>query len=354
MLGWVEHSRHYRVGGRTDQLSAIAVQPGDPRHSAAEAHRRRAELAIILPAWNEKLTIAGTIEAFHRARPDATIVVVDNNSTDGTGDIARSTMLDLGCNGVLLQETRQGKGYAVRRAFLEIDADLFVMVDADATYPADQLPQLLEPIYSGRADMVVGDRLAEGRYRHENKRPFHDVGNRVVLTLVNFLFRTHLHDIMSGFRAFDRYFVKNYPVMADGFELETDMTLHALDKRFRIVEVPIAYRDRPPGSISKLSTVRDGVRVLTTIVNVLRYYRPMFFFGWLAVALCGLGLLAGAPVLMDWIQYQYIFRVPLAILATGLIVLASGSLGVGLILDSYVRHQRMSYERSLLRYTDGR
>lgn len=307
-----------------------------------------AELAVILPAFNEAQTIGETIAAFHAALPDAVIVVVNNNSHDQTARVARLALERLGARGLVLDEPRQGKGNAVRRAFAEIDAEMYVLADADMTYPAEQVTQLLAPIREGRADMVVGDRHSAGHYRRENKRRFHLVGNLLVGLLVNRLFHARLCDIMSGYRAFSRHFVKNYPILVEGFQLETDMTLHALDKRFRVMEVPVDYRDRPPGSLSKLSTLRDGARVLFTIAQILRYYRPLLFFGSIAAMAMMLGLLAAVPVFDDWLRDRYIHHVPLAILASALEMVAVIAFGIGLILDAINHQQKMAFERALL------
>lgn len=306
------------------------------------------KVTVILPAYNEEITIRESIAAFHEALPEAEIIIVDNCSTDGTKEIAQSTLRDLNVPGRVLSERRKGKGNAVRRAFREIDADVYLLVDADLTYPPDQANELIQPILDNEADMVVGDRLTAGHYFRENKRPFHDWGNRLVRNLVNSLFRAKLADIMSGYRAFSRTFVKTYPILVEGFELETDMTLHALDKRFRIHEIPIAYKDRPPGSFSKLSTFADGARVLFTFAQILRYYRPLQFFGGVALLFFLAGLAAGLPVLLDWVHYRYVYHVPLAILAASLEILAVLAFNTGLVLDSITHLNRMHYERDLL------
>jgi glycosyltransferase involved in cell wall biosynthesis len=305
-------------------------------------------VAVILPAYNEAGTIAATITDFHRALPDAAIWVVDNRCSDDTRAIAERTLQSLRCKGGVLQEKRPGKGNAVRRAFMEVEADIYVLSDADCTYPASQVQQLIDPVRRGEADMVVGDRHTDGQYAAENKRALHGFGNRLVRNTVNVLFHTKLSDVMSGYRAFSRRFVKHYPILVEGFEIETDMTLHALDKRFRVVEVPIRYQDRPAGSFSKLHTVRDGARVLATIWNIMRHYRPLLFFG-SAAAVCGLlGLMAGWAVIAEFISQRYIEKVPLAILATGLEIEAVLLLAVGLILDSMVHQSKLQYERDLL------
>ena len=308
------------------------------------------KIALILPAYNEELTIEATVRAFHVALPEAAIWVINNRSSDETENIAQTTLSSLGCLGGVLNESRKGKGNAVRRAFLEIDADLYVLADADLTYPADRVRDLLAPVVESRADMVVGDRHSAGHYAAENKRALHGVGNRLVRSLVNSLFNAELADIMSGYRVFSRRFVKNYPILVEGFEIETDMTLHALDKRYRIIEIPIEYKDRPKGSVSKLNTFSDGARVLFVIMQILRYYKPFVFFGWLSMLFFLAGLMAAVPVIQDWIQYQYIRHVPLAILATGLEIVAASMFGVGLILDSIVYQKRLDNERQILNF----
>jgi glycosyltransferase involved in cell wall biosynthesis len=307
-----------------------------------------ADIAVILPAYNEEQTIGSTIEDFHSHLPAAAIWVINNRSSDATEEIARNTIARLGCRGAVINEKRPGKGNAVRRAFLDIDADIYVLVDADMTYPASQARELIAPVIAGEADMVVGDRHSTGHYAAENKRALHGFGNRLVRDLVNKLFHANLADIMSGYRVFTRRFVKSYPILVEGFEIETDMTLHALDKRFRIVEIPVDYRDRPAGSFSKLNTFRDGVRVLTTIGSILRYYRPLFFFGAAAILFALLGLIAGAPVIEEWVAERYIHHVPLAILATGLEIVAILLAAIGLMLDSIKHHDNRNFERDLL------
>ncbi|MBU0587307.1 MAG: glycosyltransferase family 2 protein [Gammaproteobacteria bacterium] len=306
------------------------------------------DVAVILPAFNEELTISATIEDFHRALPEASLWVVNNRSTDATYDRASATLKALGCRGGVLNEMRKGKGNAIRRAFTQVEADIYVVADADLTYPAVDVHVLLAPVVAGEADMVVGDRHVGGHYAAENKRAFHGFGNRLVRYLVNRLFRAQLSDILSGYRVFSRRFVKTYPILVDGFEVETDMTLHALDKRFPIMEIPVGYRDRPEGSASKLNTFRDGVRVLKTLLNILRHYRPLVFFGGLALIFLLLGLLLGLPVLEEWARTRYINRVPLAILATGVEIIAVVLAAVGLILDSIVHQDKRAFERELL------
>jgi glycosyltransferase involved in cell wall biosynthesis len=310
-------------------------------------------LALILPAYNEEHTLEATIRGFHANMPGASIWVVDNKSTDQTRVVAEQVLSDLGCRGGVIDERRKGKGNAVRRGFMDVDADVYVLADADLTYPADQVDQLLAPVLGGSCDMVVGDRHSAGNYAAENKRVLNGFGNKLVRALVNILFRSNLADIMSGYRVMSRRFVKNYPILSEGFEVETEMTLHALDKRFRVVEVPVNYKDRPPGSVSKLNTLQDGARVVATIFNILRYYRPLLFFGGLGLLFALGGLYAGTPVIEEWVRTKYINRIPLAILASGLEVIAIIMFAIGLILDSIAHQSRLDYERDLLRHGGG-
>jgi glycosyltransferase involved in cell wall biosynthesis len=305
-------------------------------------------VAVVLPAHNEEQTIADTIKDFNQWLPSASMWVINNRSSDLTEKTALDTLAHLGCSGGVINEMRQGKGNALRRAFMEIDADIYILADADMTYPAAQAHELMAPVMVGEADMVVGDRHSAGHYAAENKRVLHGFGNRLVRDLVNKLFDAKLKDIMSGYRVFNRTFVKSYPILVEGFEIETDMTLHALDKRFRIIEIPIDYCDRPAGSFSKLNTLRDGARVLKTIVSILRYYRPLVFFGGAAIFFAILGLLAGIPVIEEWINERYIRHLPLAILATGLEIVAIVLMAIGLILDSIAHQDKRNFELQLL------
>ena len=306
------------------------------------------KIAIILPAYNEEATIEKTIESFHKEIPQAEFFIINNNSKDKTEIVARETLGKLLVRGKIINEFRQGKGNAIRRAFAEIDADVYVVADADLTYPAYQVHELIQPVIEGTADMVVGDRHSKGNYQRENKRRFHNFGNWLVQALVNRLFDASLVDIMTGYRAFSRRFVKSYPILVEGFEIETDMTLHALDKRLRILEIPIDYKDRPNGSVSKLNTIQDGIKVVKTITNVFRYYRPMAFFGFISIFMAFSGLLAGIPVINEWIMIHYIHHVPLAILATGLEIIAIVFAAIGLILDSITHMDKRNFERGLL------
>lgn len=228
-------------------------------------------IAILLPCYNESLTIAKVIADFRKELPDATIYVYDNNSTDGSARIAQEAGAEV------RHVAQQGKGFVVRRMFREIDADCYVMVDSDDTYPADEVQGLIAPILSGEADMVIGDRLSS-TYMTENKRLFHGFGNKLVRFLIGTIFHQKICDVMTGYRSFNRMFVKNCPILSGGFEIETEMTLFACDKRMSLKEVPITYRDRPEGSVSKLNTFSDGLKVLMMIFNMVRSYRPLPFF----------------------------------------------------------------------------
>lgn len=319
------------------------MQAGDTGTASPDA-----SIAVVLPAYNEAQTIGATIRAFHGALPEAAIWVVNNRSADATESIARATLDALGCAGGVLNEQRQGKANAVRRAFLDIDADVYLMSDADLTYPAGRARDLIAPVLAGAADMVVGDRHSAGHYAAENKRALHGLGNDMVRFLVNRLFAARLNDIMSGYRAFSRRFAKGYPIIVEGFEIETDLTLHALDKRFRIVEITVEYQDRPQGSLSKLNTYRDGAKVLFVILQVLRYYRPLLFFGSLSLLMLAFALAASLPVFNDWFRFGYIYHVPLAILSASSVVVAVLLAAIGLVLDGIAHQQKMSYELMVL------
>ncbi len=296
------------------------------------------KIAVLIPCYNEEHTIEKVVRDFQRELPEADIFVYDNNSTDRTVELAQA------CGAIVRRETRQGKGNVVRSMFHDIEADVYVLVDGDDTYPAEYVHFLIAPVEEGMADMVVGDRHSNGSYEEENKRAFHDLGNRLVKGLINKLFHASLRDIMSGYRAFTRDFVKNTPIHSAGFEIETEMTLHALDKRFRIVEMPIDYRDRPAGSFSKLNTFSDGMRVLRTIFWIFKDYKPLAFFGILFLVFFICGWLVGLPVIFEFLATHAIRRIPSAILAVGLMLLSSVFLTSGLILDTIVKHQNDLYQ----------
>ena len=296
------------------------------------------KIAILIPCFNEELTIGKVIDDYRKALPKADIYVFDNNSTDDT--VAVSNKHDA----IVKKEFRQGKGSVVRAMFKQVDADIYVMVDGDDTYPVDGIDQLLQPVIEGYADMVVGDRHSAGFYQAENKRNLHGFGNNLVKILINFLFRSDLKDIMSGLRVFNREFVKLISINSGGFEVETEITLHALDKRYRIVEVPISYKDRPEGSYSKLNTISDGIRVIKTIFWVFKDYKPLYFFGVMSLFFFFLSMVIGTPVVVEFVQTGYINKVPSAILSTGLMLISVLSLFSAFILDTMVKQHRESYD----------
>lgn len=302
------------------------------------------KIAVLIPCYNEELTIKKVIKDFKRELPEADIYVYNNNSKDKTYEIASK------CGVIVRNEYNQGKGNVVRRMFREIDADIYIMVDADDTYPAEFVHKLIEPIKNNTADMVVGDRLSNGTYKKENKRKFHNFGNNLVKKAINTVFKSNLNDIMSGYRAFNKMFVKNIPVLSSKFEIETEMTLHALDKKFIVKEIPIEYRDRPEGSVSKLNTVNDGVKVIKTIIKMYKDFKPRKFFWCIGFIIILLGIIIGAPVIMEFIKYRYIYKIPSAILATGLEILAIIILQCGVILDTIVKQHREDYEINLINY----
>lgn len=303
------------------------------------------KIAILIPCYNEEKTIQKVILDFKKELPEAQIYVYNNNSTDKTLEIANSI------DGVIVKnEYNQGKGNVIRRMFREIDADIYVMVDGDDTYPAEEVYKLIEPIIQGKADMTVGDRLSNGTYKNENKRKFHQFGNNLVKKTINLLFNNDLKDIMSGYRAFNKMFVKNIPILSPKFEVETELTLSALDKRFIIKEIPIIYRDRPEGSVSKLNTLQDGVKVVKTIVKMYKDYKPRKFFFIIAFILFLIGLIIGLPVIIEFAKTHYITKLPSAVLATGFMLIASVSLQSGIILDTIVKANKEKYELNLIRY----
>lgn len=296
------------------------------------------KIAVLLPAYNEEVTIVKVIEDFKKALPTADIYVYDNNSKDRTNELARKA------GAIVRFEPRQGKGNVVRSMFREIDADYYIMADADDTYPAAEVEALLQPLRTGLADMTIGDRLSNGTYAEENKRGFHGFGNNLVRILVNKLYKGNYNDIMTGYRGFNRLFVKTFPVLSPGFEIETELSIHSLDKRFKLVEVPITYKDRPEGSESKLSTFSDGFKVLRMIFNLFKDYKPLIFFTILTILCFILGLLVGLPVIGEFAKTGMIDKLPSAVLATGFMILSALSFVAGFILDTVVRQQRMQYE----------
>ena len=298
------------------------------------------KIAVLLPCYNEALTIGKVVDDFKRELPEADIYVYDNNSTDNSGELARKS------GAIVRRVVQQGKGHVVRRMFQEIDADVYVMVDSDDTYPADEIKQLIEPVANGEVDMVVGDRLSS-TYMTENKRPGHNFGNVLVCTLIKWLWLFDIRDVMTGYRVFSRRFVKTCPVLSNGFEIETEMTLHALDKRMAVKAIPVQYRDRPQGSFSKLNTISDGIRVLKTIFNMFRFYRPFAFFGSVGAILAVIAAVFAMPVLSAYFETGLVPRFPTLIFACFLLTAALLSFGVALILDAVKKQSDQAFELTL-------
>lgn len=303
----------------------------------------KTKVDVVIPAFNEEQTIVGTILGFDAQLQDCRFIIVNNGSTDRTVEFASKILIETGREFCILDEFRQGKGWAIRTGFNACTAPVVLMVDADETYPPSEVHALLNPIFSGTADMVVGDRITDGSYGSENSRAFHKFGNLLIQSSVNRMFGSNLADILSGYRAFSLPFVKTYPILVSGFELETDMTVHALDKGFRIVEVPVSYKDRPTGSESKLKTYSDGARVLWKLFNLYRRCRPLAFMGLLASFLGLSSLLSGLPAIVDWVRFGYVYHVPLAILAGSLGVATMLVLMAALILDVLADQNRRQF-----------
>lgn len=316
----------------------------DPYSRLLSDHRSDGlRTAVLVPCYNEALTVRKVILDFLAVDPDVTVYVYDNNSTDGTAEIAAEA------GAVVVHEPRQGKGCVVRSMFRDVEADIYVMVDGDDTYPAKEALAMRRHVAEEGADMVIGDRLSS-TYFEENNRPFHNVGNRLVRVLVNVLFASELHDIMTGCRCMSRTFVKTMPVMSRGFEIETEMTIHALDKAFRIAEVPISYRDRGEGSESKLDTFSDGRRVLWMLMRLFRDYRPMRFFGVLSAALFMLSAGLFLVPLDEYLTTGLVTRFPTLIVSIAFGLGAMLSFTCGVLLDSIRSHSTQSYELELNRF----
>ena len=298
------------------------------------------KIAVLIPCYNESATIAKVVKDYRAALPEAQIYVYDNNSTDGTDRIAKAA------GAIVRYESRQGKGNVIRTMFREIDADAYLMIDGDDTYPAESAREMVDWVLNRHMDMVIGDRLSS-TYFTENKRPFHNLGNRMVRGLVNGIFHGNIKDILTGYRAFSPLFVKSFPILSAGFEIETEMTIHALDKNLHIVSLPVDYRDRPAGSESKLSTYSDGFRVLKTIATLFRDYRPLAFFGIFCLAFFLLGVLLFIPILVEFAQTGLVPRFPTLIVSTVCIILGMLSLVCGLILETVAKKHRQQFEVTL-------
>ena len=291
------------------------------------------KIGIIIPAFNEEKTIKDVILGFHNSLPSAELCVVDNASTDQTFKIAQETLQSLHVPYQIISEEMRGKANALRRAFIELNWDIYIMVDADLTYDPSDIEKLLEPILTNKADIVVGDRLSNDIYREQNDRRFHEFGNRLIRKIINLIFHTRLNDIFSGYRVLNKRFAKNMPILTNNFEVETEMTISALIYKFRIKEIPINYKKRISGSISKLNTFKDGVRIFNALLMIIIDYKPLLFFGSFGFILLMLSLLIGAPVINEFIITRYVTHVPLAILATGTMIISLLFFTIGMILN---------------------
>lgn len=300
------------------------------------------KIAVLIPCYNEEKTVAKVVSDFKRVLPEAVVYVYNNNSTDRTAELAREA------GAVVRNEYMQGKGNVIRRMFREIDAQCYIMADGDDTYPAEDAPEMVRLVLEQQADMVVGDRLSS-TYFTENTRPFHNLGNRLVRGSIQLLFRNNIKDIMTGYRAFSYEFVKTFPVISKGFEIETEMSIHAVNANMHLENVVIGYRDRPEGSVSKLNTYSDGFKVLRTIARLYRVYKPLGFFGMISAALFLLAVLFFIPVLNTYAQTGLVPNFP-TLIVCGFTVMASlQSLFSGLILETIRQKNRQDFEMNLIR-----
>ncbi|MCI5622045.1 MAG: glycosyltransferase [Lachnospiraceae bacterium] len=302
------------------------------------------KIAVLIPCYNESKTIEKVVKDFAAELPEAVIYVYDNNSTDHTDEIARQA------GAVVRYEYQQGKGNVIRRMFAEIDAQCYVMVDGDDTYPATQVKEMVDKVLNNKADMVVGDRLSS-TYFEENKRPFHNFGNSIVRGSINTLFKNDIKDIMTGYRAFSYRFVKTFPVLSKGFEIETEMSIHAIDKNMYVENVVIDYRDRPEGSESKLNTYSDGFKVIKTIIRLFRTYRPMAFFGVISAILFVLAAAFFIPIVVTFVNTGLVPNFPTLIVCGFAVMAAIQSLFSGLILKTIYQKNRQDFEMDLYRAT---
>ena len=298
------------------------------------------KIAVLIPCYNESKTIGKVVTDYKKALPEACIYVYDNNSTDGTDEIAKKT------GAVVRYEYHQGKGNVIRSMFRDIEADCYLMIDGDDTYPAESARKMVELVLDKGADMVIGDRLSSTYFR-ENKRPFHNFGNTLVRGSVNRFFGGKITDIMTGYRAFSPLFVKTFPVISRGFEIETEMSIFALDKNMHLETVPVTYRDRPEGSFSKLNTYSDGIKVLSTIVKLYKDYRPFQFFGMISMILFAVGGILFAPIFVEFLSTGLVPRFPTLFVSICIMILSALSLSCGLILDTVAKLNRRDFEINL-------
>ena len=300
------------------------------------------KIAVLIPCYNEERTVEKVVADFQRALPEAVVYVYNNNSTDHTAELAEKA------GAVVRNEYKQGKGNVIRSMFQDIDAACYIMADGDDTYPAEAARELADQVLHHGADMVVGDRLSSTYYT-QNKRPFHNFGNALVRWGINLLFDNDIKDIMTGYRAFSYEFVKTFPVLSQGFEIETEMSIHAVDKNMQIENVVIDYRDRPEGSVSKLNTYSDGFKVIRTIFRLYRSYHPLGFFGIIALLLAILSLLFFVPIVGEYVHTGLVDRFPTLIVCGFTMIAAIQSLFTGLTLDTRRKKDRQDFEMELLR-----
>ena len=299
------------------------------------------KIAVLIPCYNESKTVEKVVKDYKKALPDADIYVYDNNSSDGTDEIARKA------GAIVKYEYKQGKGNVIRSMFKDIDADCYLMIDGDDTYPAEHAREMCDYVLNGQADMVIGDRLSS-TYFKENKRPFHNFGNVLVRGLINSLFKSKVKDIMTGYRAFSYDFVKTFPILSKGFEIETEMTIHALDKNMGLKEIPIEYRDRPAGSESKLNTFSDGFKVLKTIARLFKEYKPTIFFSLIGLLFLIVAVAFGTPVFIDYFKTGLVERFPTLIFSGFMLMISVLSFMCGIILEVVVKKHRQLFEFILI------
>lgn len=295
------------------------------------------KIAVLIPCYNEAKTVAKVVKDYKKALPTADIYVYDNNSNDGTDKIAKNA------GAIVKYEYKQGKGNVIRSMFRDIDADCYLMIDGDDTYPAENAKEMCDLILEGKADMVIGDRLSS-TYFTENKRLFHNFGNRIVRWLINTLFKNNVKDIMTGYRAFSYEFVKGFPVLSKGFEIETEMTIHAVDKNFKLIEVPVTYRDRPEGSVSKLNTYSDGIKVLKTIATLFKDYKPAMFFNIWAILCLAIGIIIGLPAYIGYFKTGIVEKFPSLIVSCFFIMMSLLFWVTGIILQVIAKKHKQDYE----------
>lgn len=310
----------------------------DERQKELEVNLDYKGVAVIIPCYNEALTIGKVVDDYVRELPGATVYVYDNNSSDDTAKIARK-------HGATVRfEPRQGKGNVCRQMFRDIEAVCYLMVDGDDTYDETKARAMVEPILKGEADMTVGDRLSNGTYAEENKRAFHGFGNNLVRAMIKWIYGYSFDDVMTGYRGMSRAFVKTMPILSEGFQIETEISIHAVDRRWRILDIPIVYRDRPEGSVSKLDTVGDGIKVIMMIGTLFKDYRPLKFFSLVSLVLFAIGLILGIPVIQEYLATGLVLRFPTAILAVAFMFLCGLALATGFILDSVAKVERKEWE----------